>query len=319
MHYRGQSGVGNMKRVLVVYWSQTGQLADVVKAVAEPLLAVPDIEVVFENLHPQTLYKFPWSFLDFFNTFPETVYEEPQAIQPLQVNADESFDLVILAYQVWFLSPSQPMMAFLQSAAAAHLLKDKPVITLIACRNMWLMAQEVMKERLAALGAKLIDNAVLVDRAHPAATFISTPMWMLTGKRGPFLKSLIPAAGIAPDSIAAAKRFGVAIAQHLPQREGESMEPMLKDLHAVAVNERLIASEKIAKRSFMIWGKLLRAIGKPSSLMRRAVLCLYIVFLVLMILTVVPVSAVIKRLLSPFTRKRIAQQRHYFSLPSGEN
>jgi hypothetical protein len=308
-----------MKKVLIVSWSQTGQLSNVVKAVAEPLLTAPDIEVLFETLCPVTPYKFPWSFLHFFNTFPETVYEEPQPIQPLQVSADESFDLIILAYQVWFLSPSQPMMAFLKTAEAARLLKDKPVITLIACRNMWLMAQEVMKEKLSALGAILIDNAALVDRAHPAATFISTPMWMLTGKRGPFLSGLIPAAGIPPENIAAAKRFGAAIAQQLPQREQVSDEPMLGNLQAVAVNEHLIASEKIAKRSFMIWGKLLRTIGAPSSPLRRVVLCLYIVFLVLMILTVVPVSALIKRLLSPFTRERIAQQRHYFALPSGED
>jgi len=308
-----------MKKVLIVSWSQTGQLADVVKAVAEPLLAAPDIEVVFETLRPVKPYTFPWVFLQFFNTFPETVYEEPQPIQPLQVSVDESFDLIILAYQVWFLSPSQPMMAFLQTTEAARLLKGQPVITLIACRNMWLMAQEVMKEKLAVLGARLIDNAVLVDRAHPAATFISTPMWMLTGKRGPFFNGLVPAAGIPKENIAAAKRFGIDIAQKLPPREKQSSEAMLKNLQAVAVNERLIASEKIAKRSFMIWGKLLRAIGAPSSPLRRAVLCLYIVFLVLMILTVVPVSALIKRLLSPFTRERIAQQRCYFALPSGEN
>lgn len=308
-----------MKKILIVSWSQTGQLADVVKAVAEPLLAAADIEVVFETLRPVTPYAFPWSFLHFFNTFPETVYEEPQPLQSLQVNSSEVFDLVILAYQVWFLSPSQPMMAFLQSTEAGNLLKGKPVMTLIACRNMWLMAQETMKEKLKSLGARLIDNVVLVDRAHPAATFISTPMWMLTGKRGPFLSGLVPAAGIPAENIQAAKRFGVAIAQQLPTRTGDSHEPMLENLQAVAVNERLIASEKIAKRSFLIWGKLLRAIGAPSSMLRRIVLCLYIVFLVLMILTVVPVSALIKRLLSPFTRERIAQQRRYFALPSGEN
>jgi hypothetical protein len=181
------------------------------------------------------------------------------------------------------------------------------------------MAQEVMKGKLSALGATLIDNAVLIDRAHPAATFISTPMWMLTGKRGPFLSGRIPAAGIPAENIAAAKRFGIAIAQQLPIRKIDNSQPMLQNLQAVTINERLIASEKIAKRSFMIWGKLLRAIGKPSSLLRRAVLCLYIVFLVLMILTVVPVSALIKRLVSPFTRERIAQQRRYFAMPSGEN
>jgi hypothetical protein len=308
-----------MKRILIVSWSQTGQLAAVVNAVAEPLLAATDIDVVFETLHPQTPYPFPWSFLHFFNTFPETVYEKPVPLQPLQVDPAAQFDLVILAYQVWFLSPSQPMMAFLQSSAAAQLLKNKPVVTLIACRNMWLMAQEVMKEKLSALGAHLVDNIVLVDRAHPAATFISTPIWMLTGKRGPFLGGRIPAAGIPVEDIAAASRFGAAIVRQLPARKIHDREPMLKNLQAVVVNERLIASEKIARRSFMIWGKGLRALGTPSSKLRSMLLCLYIVFLVLMILTVVPISAVIKRLLSPFTRVHIEQQRHYFSLPSGEN
>lgn len=306
------------KRVLVVAYSQTGQLADVVRAVAAPLQASDSVDVVFEWLQPETPYPFPWPFLQFFNTFPETVHEKPAPLRSLQVDAALTFDLVILAYPVWFLSPAQPMTAFLQSADAVRLLRDKPVITLIACRNMWLMAQEVMKEKLHTLGARLIDNMVLVDRAHPAATFISTPLWMLTGKRGPFLNGWIPAAGIPVAEIAAASRFGHAIAEKFPLRASDNNAPMLAGLGAVSINERLIASEKIARRSFLIWGKLLRAIGSPSAPLRRAVLCLYIVFLVVMILTVVPVSAVIKRLLSPLTRERIAQQRCYFAQPSGE-
>ncbi|HRF87074.1 MAG: dialkylresorcinol condensing enzyme [Cellvibrionales bacterium] len=306
------------KRVLVVAYSQAGQLADVVRAVTAPLQTSNSIEVVFEWLQPQTPYPFPWPFLQFFNTFPETVHERPAPLHPLQVSTKENFDLVILAYSVWFLSPAQPMMAFLQSEQAANLLRDKPVITLIACRNMWLMAQEVMKEKLANLGARLIDNIALVDRAHPAATFISTPLWMLTGKRGPFLDGRVPAAGIPSADIAATARFGAAIAAQLPVRATEDNAPMLKGLGAVTINERLIASEKIARRSFVIWGKLLRALGDATSPLRQTVLCLYIIFLVAMILTVVPISAVIKRLLAPFTRARIAQQRQYFAQPSGE-
>jgi hypothetical protein len=93
---------------------------------------------------------------------------------------------------------------------------------------------------------------------------------------------------------------------------------MLRNQKAVSVNERLIASEKIARRSFLLWGQLLRSIGDNTSSLRRVVLCLYVVFLVVMILTVVPLSAVIKRLLSPWTRNTIAQQRRYFAQPSGE-
>ncbi len=307
-----------MKRVLFVSYSQTGQLAAVVQSVAAPLVASPSVEVVFETLDPVEPYPFPWPFLRFFNTFPETVHGMPRPLNPLRVGAGEPFDLVVLAYQVWFLSPSQPVAAFLQSPDAVRLLRGRPVITLIACRNMWLMAQETVKQRLHALGAHLIDNVVLTDRAHSAATFISTPLWMLTGRRGPFCGGMVPAAGIAAADIADARRFGAAIEAGLPALDAASPQPLLKGLGAVRVNERLIASERIGYRSFRLWGRLLLILGQPSSLLRRIVLCFYIVFLATMILTVAPVSAVIKRFVGPWMRERIVRQRAYFAAPSGE-
>jgi hypothetical protein len=307
-----------MKRVLFVSYSQTGQLDAVAQSVAAPLRASPAVEVVFERLDPVAPYPFPWPFLQFFDTFPETVHARPRPLRPLRVGAEEPFDLIVLAYQVWFLSPSQPMTAFLQSPEAARLLRGRPVITLIACRNMWLMAQETVKQRLGALGAHLIDNVVLTDRAHSAATFISTPLWMLTGRRGPFLGGAVPAAGIDAADIAAAGRFGAAIEAGLPALDAAAPHALLKGLGAVKVNERLIASERIGHRSFRLWGRLLLSLGPPGSLLRRAVLCLYIVFLATMIVTVAPATALIKRFLALFQPERIARQRAYFAAPSGE-
>lgn len=307
-----------MKRVLVVSYSQTGQLASVVRSVTAPLVDDPACSITFETLEPLPPYRFPWPFLEFFDTFPETVHARPRPLQPLRTGREESFDLIILAYQVWFLSPSQPMEAFLQTPEASQWLRGKPVVTLIACRNMWLMAQETMKKRLSALGARLIDNVVLTDRAPSAATFISTPMWMLTGRRGPFLGGVVPAAGIPVADIAAAERFGRAITNALPALDPEFPRPMLAGLGAVRVNERLIASERIGHRSFRLWGRWLMALGHPHSPLRRLVLCVYVVFLGVMILTVAPVAAVVKRLLAPWTRERIARQRAYFAQPSGE-
>lgn len=307
------------KRVLIIYYSQSGQLTDVVRSIAEPMRQVDDIELVFECLKPTQAYPFPWPFLSFFDLFPETVYDDPRPIEPLSCQTDQPFDLVILAYQVWFLSPAQPMTAFLQSPAAEQLLRGTAVTTVIACRNMWLMAQEKVKQHLTRLGARLIDNVALTDPAHSAATFVSTPLWVLTGKKGPFLNGLIPAAGISAEDISKAARFGQAIAQQLPNRATEDNSPMLQNLGSVSINERLIASETIALRSFRIWGGLLRALGKPGTLLRRIVLVAYVIFLITLILTVVPITAVIKRLLAPLMQKRIAAQRRYFSAPSGES
>lgn len=307
-----------MKRVLVVYYSQTGQLGDIVRATLGPLQADPGIEVTTLEIKPVTPYPFPWPTGFFFNTFPETVYEEVDPIQPLAMPANTDFDLVILPYQVWFLSPSKPMTAFLQSPEARTLIAGKPVITLIGCRNMWLSAQERMKDQIAALGGHLIDNVVLTDSAHSAFTFISTPAWMLTGKKGPFLGGMVPEAGVSQEDIAGCARFGRAIAAKLPTRMVGDTTPMLSDLGAVSVFEGLMSSEKVARKSFLIWGRLLRACGKPGGVLRGLVLGVYVLFLFTLICTVVPLLAIIKSLIKPLAAKRIAAQRAYYAQPSGE-
>ena len=311
--------MGDVKRVLAIGYSQTGQLTSALDSVLGPLRDADSIEVTELQLEPVEPFPFPWPFWRFFDTFPECVYEEPVPIRDPGLTGDEDFDLVIFAYQVWFLSPSMPAMAFLQHPVARRVLAGRPVVSLIACRNMWLSAHETFSRHIEAIGAHLIDNIVLTDSAHSAATFVSTPVWVLTGHRGPFLGGLIPAAGVSRADIDGAARFGRAIAEQLPHRERRDRTPMLAGLGAVHVNERMIASEHIAYRSFRIWGALLRALGRPNTPLRRIVLGLYFLFLFTLIITVVPISAVIKRLLAPFTRERTARQRRYYAAPSGES
>lgn len=299
-----------MKHVLLVSYSQTGQLDRLAASFAAPLQAA-GITVEHAHIVPQTPYPFPWPFVRFFNTFPETVHLQPAPIQPLSLQRQQ-YDLVVIAYTVWFLSPAQPITAFMQSPAAA-VLRDTPVITLIGCRNMWLNAQEKMKAMIAQAGGRLIGNIVKIDQCSSAASFITTPAWLLTGRKK--IGSL-PEAGIAESEIADTARFGARTATALTQNQTLD-ETLLRDMGAVIVNERLIASEKIAHRSFQIWGALLMRLGRISPLLRQAMLCFYIAFLITLILTVVPISAVIKKLIAPYTRSKIQAQKAYYSAPSG--
>lgn len=307
-----------MKQILVIYYTQTGQLGEIVNAMVAPLRASPNCTVTEVRLAPLRPYPFPWKFWQFFNTFPECIYDDPEPIEPLPTMNTIDFDLVILAYQVWFISPSLPTTAFLQSEQAKTLLHGKPVITVIGCRNMWLMAQERVKEKLRKLGAHLIDNVAFTDRTHGAKTVITTPWWLLSGNKGPYLGGLLPRAGIWQRDIEDAARFGEAIATKLPQRMEGDVQPMLRGMGAVIVHPGLISSERIVQRSFRLWGALLRACGKPESALRRFMLVLYVVFLVIMLLTIVPLVFVFKTLLSPLISKRVAEQRRYLAEPSGE-
>jgi hypothetical protein len=306
------------KRVLVVSYSQTGQLSAVVERIVAPLRASGDdvrIDVHVENLKPRQPFPFPWPLLRFFDTFPECAHLDPAPLQPLSLSGDENFDLVILSYQVWFLAPSQPIVAFLRSPEGKRLLAGKPVVTVIACRNMWLMAQEKMKKLLADAGARLIDNVVLTDTAPTMATLVTTPRWVLTGRRDAFLG--LPPAGVAPAEIARCSRFGHALRDALRASRETGDGPLLSGLQAVEVDPRLLFSEKAATRSFFVWGKLLRAFGRPGAPARQPLVVLYTVFMLLLVLTVVPISLLVQALIRPLLRNFLAARKTAFELPSG--
>ncbi len=305
-----------MRQVLVVHYSQTGQLSRLVHAVCGPLQQRDDIQVDFLAIEPAQPYPFPWPFLSFFRIFPETVLMRPQPLKPLAVDPQKRYDLIILAYQVWFLTPSLPITSFLASPEAAQLLRDTPVVTVIGCRNMWLMAQEKLKTRLNELGARLLDNVALTDACGTAASFLSTPLWMFTGRQKPY--SWVPRAGIEEAEITASSRFGDAIAQRLSADDLPLAEPMLQGLGAVRVDEKLIGSETVGNRSFQLWSRLLAFIGPQQSLRRGLGLVVYVAFLLCLIITVVPLGAVLKKLLAPVFKARTRRQKAYFAGPSGE-
>ena len=104
--------------------------------------------------------------VDFIDAFPECVQLDAPPLRPLRIPADSRFDLVNLTYQVWYLAPALPMTAFLKSPQGRQLIKDKSVITLVACRNMWLSAQETMKSLIAEAGGQLRDHLAFSDQGH---------------------------------------------------------------------------------------------------------------------------------------------------------
>lgn len=304
-----------IKRILVLSYSQTGQLAEITQSIIAPLQQDGNFSVHTETLRPVAPYPFPWKFFSFLDAFPESAHMTPSPLQPLSLTGDEAFDLVILPYQVWFLAPSQPITAFLKHPLAKKLLAGKPVVTVIACRNMWMLAQAKMQSLLVACGARLLDNVALVDPSPTMTTLFTTPLWLLSGKRD-FLPGL-PAAGVDAASIKAASRFGFALRDALHNDQEHGTTPLLSGLKAADSDPSLLFSEKAATRSFYLWGKLLRAVGEPGQLRRRPFLLLYATFLIALILTVVPLSLLVQAVLRPFLQRNFVKLKQKFDAPSG--
>ena len=303
-----------MKKVLVLYYSQSGQMKKMVDAVTAPLKESSAVKVDYHKIKPVTKYPYPWPFYPFFDAFPEAIYMNGCEVEEMQ-DLEEEYDLIILGYTVWFLSPSIPVTGFMQSAQAKKLFRDKPVVTLIACRDMWVMAQEKMKKLLSDVGATLIDNVVLTDQGGSIYAFITTPRWLFTGKKDPFLG--FPAAGVSEEDIKESRRFGIRLLEGLQNDEEQKKSPMLKHMGAVTVNGKLVGTEKIATRSFMIWGKLIQAAGAPGSFARKIVITIYALFLATLVLTIVPLNILVRRLIYPFRKEAIEKSVKYYEEPSG--
>jgi hypothetical protein len=303
-----------MKKVLVLYYSQSGQLQSVMDRIVAPLTRYETVQCDYRKIEPETPYPYPWPFYKFFNVFPEAVYLDGCPVKTLET--DDDYDLIILGYTSWFLSPSIPVTGFLQSDQAKRLFKNKPVITVIACRDMWLTAQEKMKTLLTDLGAHLIDNVVLTDQGKSLYTFVTTPRWMLTGKKDAFW--FFPRAGVYEKEIASASRFGDRLCSALQNDEERSTLPLLTNMGAVNVNGKLIATEHIAHRSFLIWSRLIKKAGAQDSRGRNVVITIYVIFLLTLIVTVVPLNMLFRKLLSPFRKKSLAKAVSYYEQPSGK-
>jgi hypothetical protein len=303
-----------MKSVLVVSYSQSGQLASIAAVLARSL-ETEEIRVHHKVLQPEPAFPFPWPFFAFLDAFPESVCLDPRPNKPLVTPDGAVFDLVILAWTVWYLSPSQPVTAFLQSAEGRRLIDGKPVVSLVACRNMWFSAFDTLKTLVGQAGGQLVDHVALTDESPAFLTFITTPRWMFTGRRDRFLG--MPPAGVDGLQVAGVARFGRALAEALVRDEEKSGRPMLGGLGAVKVAPHLAMSERTGLHAFRVWSRLVRLCGRPGQWQRVPVLVLFIIYLVVMILAVVPVNFVLQRMAAPLFARRAANIIRHYEQPSG--
>lgn len=230
------------KKILIVYYTQTGQLRDIVNSVASTLGVGEGLTLVYEELKPKPAFPFPWTSDSFFQAMPECVLGIPCELEPLSLQGDENFDLIILCWQPWFLSPSIPVHAFLQNETAQRLMKGKPVLTLIGSRNMWISGQERIREYLSQAGAVPAGNIVLYDRAPNLLSVFSIIRWLFTGEKGRFLK-VIPPAGVSVEDIRNAARFGPIIRSAVMNGDMNSLRPALVKAGAVEVLTELVMIE----------------------------------------------------------------------------
>lgn len=296
-----------MKQVLVIYFSQSGQLTDIVRNICEPF-NLNEVELNYHEIKMKKPFPFPWDKRSFFDAFPESHLLIPAEIEAIDGKITEKrYDLIILAYQVWFLSISIPVNSFLKTKEASKILENTPVLTVIGCRNMWLNAQEKMKLILKSHKAQLVGNIVLIDRAPNLISVITIVKWMFTGKKEKYL-NIFPLPGINHADIISSKRFGQTINTTLINSTFDNLQSTLVDQGAVEINDYLVSVEKKASKIFEKWAKLILNKNKK----RRLLLRLFNIYLVAAIWIISPLVYIIYLLTYPLSWQKRKKQQDYY-------
>jgi len=303
-----------MKNVLAVYYTQSGQLLDIAKNITNELETAEDVNLDFYEIKLKENFPFPWNKINFYDAFPESFLQIPRELIDLENPLlQKKYDLVFLAYQVWYLSPSIPFNSFLKNKVAQHLLEDTKVITVIGCRNMWVMAQEKVKKLLVQNKADLVGHISLFDRHPNHISVITIFDWAFSGVKKRFL-GIFPKPGVSDEDIENSKRFSADILEALRSNKFTELQERLLKKGAVVIKPFLIVTDKRANLIFSKWSSFIYKKGEKNKLKRRKWLKIFSYYLMFAIWVIAPIVFIVYLLTYPFSLRKRKVEKKYYSL-----
>jgi hypothetical protein len=294
------------KKVLAVFYSQSGQLEEIIDHFTRPFIAAgANVEKL--RIYPEEAYPFPWSGKSFFSVMPDCVMQVPGKLQPFNFK-ESGYDLIVLGYQPWFLSPSIPFNTLIVDSRFREIAKNTPVITITGARNMWISAMEKIKPVLKDKQARLVGNIALVDRHHNFISFITIFYWMFKAKKERLL-NIFPVPGVSQADILMTEKFGETAVPHLENGNWQGFQEKMVADGAVPVKYALMFIESKARKIFKIWAGI---ISKRKK--RDAWLVAFKYYLLIALFIAAPIILTVDAIFfKPFLSGRIKRQKQYYS------
>jgi hypothetical protein len=296
------------KKVLAIYYSQSGQLEEIMDHFTAPLLG-EGVEIERVRIRPVTAYPFPWTTEQFYSVMPDCVLGAGTELQPFSLQ-QSSYDLIILGYQAWFLSPSIPVRSLLHHPAFLAVLPNTAVVTITGARNMWVNAFCGVRQMLLQAGARLVGNIALVDRHPNHISFVTIFHWLLGGKKDRWL-GFFPYPGVSAADIAHTAVFGKTVGEHLSGGDWEHLQDELMRQKAVELRYTLLMLETKAIPTYFAWANFIIKRKK-----RNRWLTIFRYYLLFSLFVAAPILVLIDGVfIRPFSAKRIeAKKQHYLAL-----
>jgi hypothetical protein len=295
------------KKIAVFYYTQSGQALQIAQSVCQPLEDAGNT-IIYKTIASENPFPFPWNRRSFFQVFPESRLAIPTGrLKEIDFSDVNDADLVIIAGQSWFLSPSLPLHTFFQNEKVKAYLKGKNIVHISGCRNMWVMTQCKIREYIYRVGGHYVGHIVLQDHAPNLISVFTIIRWMFYNKKE--ASHWLPAAGVSDKDIKNASRFGNIINETTINGQWSDLQNKLMQEKAVKYKPSIVFLEKTGHRMFGFWANFIRKKGGYLDKRRTLRLNLFCCYLFFVLYVASPVGLLVFYLTFPFRIKSIKKSR----------
>jgi menaquinone-dependent protoporphyrinogen IX oxidase len=210
-------------RVLLLYYSYTGQSLKVLEAAGE----------VFAE-RGYDVHKAPLEFTDpryaeRFSRFPmRRVWPDMLSVLPAQRRGatgeirtpdtvrDGDYDLVCIGSPTWWQTVSMPMRSFLKSDEAQKLFSGTPFAVFVVCRQYWQENLTAVRELAEQQGGRYVDEVHFTYPGDPLRSMLSLTSYLGSGQyREKYLGVRIPSTNVQPEQLEQTRTFAGALADRV--------------------------------------------------------------------------------------------------------
>ncbi len=210
-------------RVLLLYYSYTGQARKVLEAAGEVFaergfeVHVAPIEFT-DPRYAERFSRFPMNHMwrDFFGMLPaQTMKATGQIRTPDEVRRTD-YDLICIGSPTWGRDVSMPLRSFLKSGEARPLLNGKPFAVFVVCRRYWKENLNAVRKLAEQAGGRYEGGIHFGYPGDQLRSMLSLTSYLGSGQyRDRYLGVRIPTTNISEAQLDETRRFAADLADRV--------------------------------------------------------------------------------------------------------
>jgi menaquinone-dependent protoporphyrinogen IX oxidase len=210
-------------RVLLLYYSYTGQSHKVLEAAGEVFrdrgCEVHNAEIEFtDQRYAEKFSRFPMRRVwpDMLSVLGAQKRGETGEIRIPDEARDGDYDLICIGSPTWWQTVSMPLRSFLKSDEARKLLSGKPFVVFVVCRQYWRENLEAVRELAEQQGGRYVDEIHFTYPGDSLRSMLSLTSYLGSGEyRQKYLGVRIPPTNVQPEQLEQTRTFAAGLADRL--------------------------------------------------------------------------------------------------------